>query len=335
MATTRMIPALSLVWAGASAAACTPVDVTPATHIEDLPEFRLEEELRIGSLDDPDIGFTRVGEVWVSPAGEVYVSERSELEVRVYDTDGRLLRTFGGDGEGPGEFRSIGWFGVLGDTLWVSDGTLHRTTLFSLDGDLLETVTAVLEVPIGEMMGFPLTVQVFPHALRSDGLIESMFVRRTSPNLPDSVVDVPRVLFDRNGHVVDTLEMVRTRVSRPAEALRFGGRTSYVYADPPASDSGMYEVELDSGTFAVNWSVSGEPATGSLIAVRRSPSGDTTFQAALRYDPRPVTPRYMDSLAASRVGGRLSGRDSLRLFEAYRSALRRPEYHRPIRVRSA
>ena len=335
METTRVIPVLCLIWIGGFAAGCTAADVTPDTPIEDLPMFSLEEELRIGSMEDPDIGFTRIGDVWVSPTGEVYVSEARELEVRAYHADGRLLRTYGREGEGPGEFRSIQGFGVVGDTLWISDSRLNRTTLFSLDGALLETVTAVLQVPIGEEMGFPLTVPVFPHALRSDGLIESMFVGRIYPNLPDSVAEVPRVLFDRDGRVVDTLEMVQTRVSRPAQVLQFGNRTSYVYLDPPAPDSGTYEVELDSGTFAIRWFVDGEPATGALRVVRRGPSGDTLFQEALRYDPRRVSSSYLDSLAASRARGSQTGRDSVRLFNAYRSATQLPEYHRPVRLPNA
>jgi hypothetical protein len=173
-------------------------------------------------------------------------------------------------------------------------------------------------------------VSVFPNALRLDGLIESIFVRAIRANLRDSVVDVPRVLFDRNGQVVDTIEMIRTVVSRPARVLEFGNSRSFVYLDPPAFDSGTYEVELESGSFVVHWSVDGQPASGSLVTLRRGPDGDTTFATTLQYDPRPVTPRYLDSLAASRVRGRRSRSDSLTLFEAYRSAIQLPPHHRPI-----
>jgi hypothetical protein len=44
--------------AAASISACASGDAIQATHIEDLPELALEEELRIGSLDDPEVGFT-------------------------------------------------------------------------------------------------------------------------------------------------------------------------------------------------------------------------------------------------------------------------------------
>jgi hypothetical protein len=64
--------------------------------------------------------------------------------------------------------------------------------------------------------------------------------------------------------------------------------------------------------------------------VHRGPGGDTLFQKALRYDPRPVSSRYLDSLAASRARGP-NVRDSLRFFDAYRSAIQFPEHHRPVR----
>jgi len=309
--------------------ACAAEDTISARHIGDLPELALEEEIRIGSLDDPEVGFTSIGDVWVSPSGQVYVAETRELEIRVYGTDGMLLRTYGREGDGPGEFRAIGGFGVVGDTLWVSDGRLHRTTLFALDGQVLATVTALLEVPIGEEFGRPLTVSVFPHALRSDGLIESIFVRASRANLPDSVAEVPKVRFDMNGEVVDTLEMVRTRVSRTARVLQLGNTRTFIYPDPPASDSGTYQVQLDSGSFAVHWTVDGSPASGSLVAVHRTSAGDTTL-TSLSYDPRPVTEKYLDSLAASRARGRRSRSDSLTLVEAYRSATQLPPHHRPV-----
>jgi hypothetical protein len=141
---------------------------------------------------------------------------------------------------------------------------------------------------------------------------------------------VPRVLFDRSGNVVDTLEMVRTLVSRPAKVVEFENRRSFVYLEPPARDSGTYQVDLEPGSFLVHWSVEGDPARGSLVAVRVGEGGDTTRTARLEYGARAVTDHYRDSLAASRVRGRLSTSDSLRLFEAYRSAQQLPPHHRPI-----
>jgi len=319
-----------LVAVASSMSACGSENASEGMHVEELPVLALEEDLRIGSVEDPNVGFTSIGSVWMSPQSELYVSETRALEIRVYSTEGQLLRSYGRGGEGPGEFRSIRAFGVVGDTLWVSDGTLARTTLFGPDGNLAGTITARVEVPIGDMRGRPLTVSVVPDALRPDGLIGSAFIRAISPNLPDSIVYVPELLFDRNGQVVDTVEMVRTLVSRPARVIERDNGASYVYLDPPRPDSGSYEVKVGAGTFKVRWSVAERSAVGTLSAVLSDPGGDTIASTVLGYDPRPVTEHYLDSLAASRARGPWSSSDSLTLYNAYRSATQLPPHHVPV-----
>lgn len=315
---------------GIGAGGCAAGSDSEGMAIENLPELIVEEALRIGSVEDPDLGFSSIGSVWLSPEGEVYVAETRALEIRVYSSEGQLLRTYGRGGDGPGEFRSIRAFGVVGDTLWVSDGTLARTTLFGPDGAVGATVTARVEVPIGDMRGLPLSVSVVPDALRSDGYIGSAFIRANYPNLPDSIVYIPQVIFDRNGQVVDTVEMVRTLVSRPARIIERDNGSSYVYLDPPKPDSGSYEVKTDVGSFVVSWSVADRSSVGTLTAVLRDPRGSTIASTVLGYDAQPVTDQYLDSLAASRTRGPWTKSDSLTLFNAYRSATQFPRHHVPI-----
>lgn len=315
-------------------AGCADGDAVSGTPIADLPVLALEEDLRLGSLDDPVVGFSSLGDMWVAPDGEIWVAERQADEIRVYGQTGELLRTYGRSGDGPGEFQYIYAFGLVGDTLWVSDSQLRRTTLFSLDGEVLETVTARVQVSLGEdpMFPGPLTLTVFPHALRPDGRIESDFIGVSYPNLADSMASIPKVLFDLDGEVVDTVEMIERRVSRTAEIVERDNGVSYIYLDPPAQDSGTATLELDDGSFSIHWSAMAGEGAGVMVATRIGPAGDTTFVERLRYDPRPVTDRHLDSLAAQRARGRGGSRsDSLRLFEAARSALQRPDHHRPVR----
>src|SRR4051794_18935210 len=65
------------------------------------------------------IGLARLG-----PDGRVYVLDRVDRAIRVFDPTGRLVGTIGRRGAGPGEFQSINSFGWVGDTLWVMDGSL-------------------------------------------------------------------------------------------------------------------------------------------------------------------------------------------------------------------
>ncbi len=79
------------------------------------------------------------GDVVLTETGAVLVAERSPTEVKLYDSAGAYVRTFGREGEGPGEFRSA-WLAVHGDTLLVHDPQLARSSTFRLsDGALLAT----------------------------------------------------------------------------------------------------------------------------------------------------------------------------------------------------
>ena len=65
-----------------------------------------------------------------------------------------------GRGQGPGEFERLIDMGLLADTLWTTDLTSRRVTFFSLDGDLLSTMTIRPQVDppfsaFGASMMFP------------------------------------------------------------------------------------------------------------------------------------------------------------------------------------
>lgn len=59
---------------------------------------------------------TRIG------ADEIALADGADRMVRIFGSDGRERRTFGRDGGGPGEFRSLGWIGTCGsDSLFAWD----------------------------------------------------------------------------------------------------------------------------------------------------------------------------------------------------------------------
>jgi hypothetical protein len=69
------------------------------------------------------------------------IANDGSYEVREYDARGRLVRSFGGEGEGPGEFRSIDALILAGDTLIAFDRQLRRLSKFSLTGQFLTSTT--------------------------------------------------------------------------------------------------------------------------------------------------------------------------------------------------
>ena len=98
------------------------------------------EDLRIGVVEGAyEFELHGVRDLAVGPAGEIYAALQTLGEIRVFDAGGRYLRTLGGEGEGPGEFRALTWIGVFGDTVLGYDARLSRMTLFWNDGAVLDT----------------------------------------------------------------------------------------------------------------------------------------------------------------------------------------------------
>lgn len=138
---TRWLPLLAI-------AACAPSEPTEAPvawSVEDSAGIAVVENqlslvptgawgvegtplLSIGGMDAPASDqLYRVSGATRLPDGRIAVSSAGTFDVRVYDPQGALLATFGGEGDGPEEFRDPVLMGRRGsDTLMVFDATLSR-----------------------------------------------------------------------------------------------------------------------------------------------------------------------------------------------------------------
>lgn len=104
--------------------------------------WRLAEDLRIGSLEgDGDDVFGQIRDLEVDAEGRIHVLEGQSDEIRIFAPDGEHLRTVAGTGGGPEELD-----GPLGlawhpheNTLWVVDAGNGRFSVFSAEGDFLES----------------------------------------------------------------------------------------------------------------------------------------------------------------------------------------------------
>jgi hypothetical protein len=103
-----------------------------------------EPVVQIGAVDGDDAYlFARVrGGVRLSD-GRIAVLDDRAAEVRIFDADGRHVRTLGRKGEGPGEFDTASFLGRLpGDTLVVVDTPRRRINFFHPDDGFIRAVTA-------------------------------------------------------------------------------------------------------------------------------------------------------------------------------------------------
>ncbi len=84
-------------------------------------------------------GPTLFDDIWGvarTPRGEIIVSDDATQELRMFDSTGKHVRTFGRSGEGPGEFSQIKHVHVRGDSVIAID-TQRGAAVFTLAGKLV------------------------------------------------------------------------------------------------------------------------------------------------------------------------------------------------------
>lgn len=86
-------------------------------HAQAVARWTLQEDLRIGSLDNEATAFGQIGAVRIGPQGRIYIAEPRAWQLRVFDADGRPVARMGRRGRGPGEFESITEMGE--GALWI------------------------------------------------------------------------------------------------------------------------------------------------------------------------------------------------------------------------
>lgn len=100
------------------------------------------------AVGDPAHEFAGVVRARLLEDGGVLVALSRLRELRLFDQDGRLVRTFGRSGSGPGELQSISEVFVRGGRVYAWDGRQGRVAIWTVDGDHVRTLN------ITSMIGF-------------------------------------------------------------------------------------------------------------------------------------------------------------------------------------
>lgn len=265
--------------------------------------WRLEEVLRIGSLESTDL-VASVLDLAIGPDSALYVAQAMVPAVTVFSLDGQVLRRIGRAGEGPGDVqlaaRATGW---VGDTLWVAD--FNRIQLFTTDERRPEQVIQFARsVPEEGSL-------LIPGRLLADGTLIGRR-RITDGRAYSSRGEQPGLALrrlSRSGEVLDTIATIEwpgNAVENERDARLFPGR--HPLRDLPPLGLGEYLTAIQpDGSAVVRIGEVHEDATSptfDLLVI--SIHGDTLLHRSLEYEPREVTRamerRLEDEYAGWRAG---------------------------------
>jgi hypothetical protein len=265
--------------------------------LDDLPRIHLEETARIGSTEDPDYGFSRIGQVQVGPDGNIWVAETQDREIRVYTPEGELMRRVGRRGEGPGEFsHTLSRFGFVGDTVWVWEDLPRRLGLFTREGRVLGTVR--VDLVEADLFGPSERARLGPGFVDPEGFLIGVRGGEVAAQGPPQrdTASIPLVRFTLDGRVVDTVgryEVARRDYPGPISV----GRSRHALPVPPSPEPRW----VVSGRELVRVDHEAGDGTGQVRITRMTHAGDTVRSRAYALRSIPFPDAYLNSIATDRA----------------------------------
>jgi len=102
---------------------------------------KLTAEMSCGEEAKPEMAMlNKPLDLKVDDQGRVYVMDWGDVHIKVYDRQGRFLRTIGRKGQGPGEFDMPAFFDLMsGGKICVLDGRQRRITILTNEGQYVSS----------------------------------------------------------------------------------------------------------------------------------------------------------------------------------------------------
>ena len=228
--------------------------------------------------DDPRSELLKVAEARFGPDSLTYIADQIHNAIRVFDFRGRFVRNIGRGGSGPGEFRRIGDFGWVADTLWVMDRVLGRFTFVAPSGAVLRVVPFPPEASVGQ---------------RSLGDVMTPAGRvRQRTSVPFGTNSAPLILSLLDGRVVDTL--ANLTIDRYLTPVR-SARLNMTIAEP-FMDFSLWDVDSQGRWLAVVERPAAKSSGPQQFAVRvRDLTRGTWRPASVAYTPVRLSQAIVDS----------------------------------------
>ena len=264
---------------------------------QSIPTWTVTRDMRI---DATEHDLSPIGWLAVASNGTIVISQRQDSLLRFFTARGESLGAFGRGGAGPGEFRVVALHGWMGDTLWVNDPELRRTTFISPDRKLVRTVAQLNTVRLAGGDEARQVFAVFPRAWFPDGgslvvLIEG--AGADGMRWPGATPGTPLLRVDSVG----VFQSVAGTAPENPCAVRYslpggGGSASIPYCGVP-----MDALAADGSRYAV---ITTEEQTGRRVAWRVTVTrsrGDTIFSRRYEDEALALPRRIADSVLSARL----------------------------------
>jgi len=114
----------------------------PAPPKGALIKMILEEDFTIGEGESEEEMFSEITSVAVDNDGHIYILDRKEKTVKVFDSAGKFVRKFGKQGQGPGEMNMPIFVQITpNNELVVEDAVNRKLMFFSSEGEFLKSLS--------------------------------------------------------------------------------------------------------------------------------------------------------------------------------------------------
>jgi hypothetical protein len=258
-----------------------------ATGPAQLPEWRLQSEVAIGSEVSEEYAFTRIGVVAPDSDGSVIVADWADDRLRVFDAQGRFVRWIGRTGDGPGEFRSVNAIVMRGDTVEVLER--RRIHQFTREGELLATRPVDYNVGENYLMGTLMARTPAGHFLTVPALLGNALSSGRETQQP-----VIQVAHD--GSVRSTAGFMDMNSLGVVVRLPNGHQTH-------KSPLPLYQASFAIGPHGdrlafVRQTIPESSLTSRFRIAVVGPDGDTLSQSTIAYQPLRIPDDERDSIAA-------------------------------------
>ncbi len=115
-----------------------------------LSKMALKEEFSIGEGEFDEDMFAELTSLDVDSDGNIYILDRKDKKVKIFDSTGKFVKKFGQEGQGPGEFYlPLSLQVTYSNELVIGDAANQRLMFFSLEGELLREISAAAKKALG------------------------------------------------------------------------------------------------------------------------------------------------------------------------------------------